>query len=156
MGILDTLNKIEGIITNKVADATESKKVDDKGSAMLDITKEIIVLFITFMKDIFKVPIKIVTKFLINEMVAAAKKDAKNYALIMGLMGVLFVFFSVLWLFVSIAVAAYFYDKGNEIFTSILYSLGFQLGSFILISLIMYIISRRIKSLRLMLKFKGV
>ena len=156
MGILETLNKIEGIITNKVADATENKKVDDKGSAMLNITKEIIILFITFLKDIFKIPMKIVAKFLINEMVAAAKKDAKNYALIMGLMGVLFVFFSVLWLFISIAVVAYFYDKGNEIFTSILYSLGFQLGSFILISLIMYIISRRIKSLRLMLKFKGV
>ena len=30
MGILDTLNKIEGIITNKVADATENKKADVK------------------------------------------------------------------------------------------------------------------------------
>lgn len=156
MDILDTLNKIEGIITNKVADATENKKVDDKGSAMLTTTKEIIILFISFLKDIFKIPMKIVTKFLINEIVAAAKKDAKNYALIMGLMGVLVVFFSVLWLFISVAVAAYFYDKGNVIFISIMYSLGFQLISFIIISLIVYIISRRIKSLRLMLTFKGV
>jgi ABC-type multidrug transport system fused ATPase/permease subunit len=154
MEIIDMLNKVEQIITNKVADTTKNKHPDEKGAAMLDTTKEIIVIFITFLKEIFKIPMKIITKFLMNEMISAAKKDAKNYVLIMGLMGVLFVFFSVLWLFISVAFAVYFYDKGNAIFTSIMYSLGFQLISFFIIGLTMYIVSRRIKSLRLMLKLK--
>ncbi len=99
-----------------------------------------------------KSPFKIIAKYLKNEIIAAIKKDAKLYAIIMGLMGVLFVFFSVLWLFISVAIGVYFNEKGHSILMSIIYSIGFQLISFVFIGAIAFIASKKIKSLKMLKK----
>ena len=70
----------------------------------------------------------------------------------MTLMGVMFVFFSVLWLFISVAVGVYFYNKGIPVLTSILYSVAFQLVSFFLIAIVTFISIKSIKSLKLLVE----
>ena len=99
-----------------------------------------------------KAPFKIVAKYLRDEIIIAVKKDAKLYALILGIMGVLFVFFSVIWLFISVAIGVYFYEQGHSILISIIYSIGFQIVSFILIGLIGLISSKRLKSFKILKK----
>ena len=74
----------------------------------------------------------------------------------MGIMGVLFVFFSVIWLFISVAVGVYYYDKGHTLLISIIYSIGFQLISFIIMSLIAFIASKKLKSLKFLKRFKKI
>ena len=49
----------------------------------------------------------------------------------------------------AIAVGVYFYDKGNTILISIGYSLIFQSISLLLFGLILYITSKRLRSLKL-------
>jgi ABC-type transport system involved in multi-copper enzyme maturation permease subunit len=72
----------------------------------------------------------------------------------MGIMGVLFVFFSVIWLFISVAVGVYFYENGNSILISIVYSILFQLISFILVSLIALLASKKTESLKMLNNIK--
>ena len=78
------------------------------------------------------------------------KKDAKIYAFILGIMGVLFIFFSVMWLFVSVAVGVYFYDNGQSILFSIIYSIAFQLISFILLAALALFASQKLNTLKVL------
>ncbi len=104
--------------------------------------------------NILKTPFIIIAKFLRDELVDSIKNDVKIYALIIGIMGVLFVFFSVIWLFISVAVGVYFYDKGYSLQLSIIYSIGFQAVCFLLIGLIALIASRNLKSFKILKKIK--
>jgi len=151
----EIFNRIEKIINerlNKTDNSETEDKIENENKYVKTEFKEIVYLLIQLFLNILKAPFRIVAKFLIDETVIAVKNDAKIYMLIMAIMGVLFVFFSVIWLFISIAVGVYFYDKGDTIFISIIYSIGFQIVSFILISLIALIASRKLKSLKMMKK----
>jgi len=55
-------------------------------------------------------------------------------------------------LFIAVGVGVYFYDHGLPVFTSILYSIVFQLISFIVIAILAYISMKSIKSLRLLVE----
>ena len=101
---------------------------------------------------IIKFPFKMFARYLRDELILAIKKDAKIYTLILGLMGVLFVFFSVMWFFVSVAIGVYFYDNGCSILSAVMYSIGFQTLSFILIALIVLFASKRLNTLKLFKK----
>ena len=151
MEILEILDKIEEIIKSKDLEATENRtETEDHPDKNPD--KDVIYLVLYFFPNILKAPFKVIAKYFKNEIITAIKKDAKLYAFILGIMGVLVIFFSVLWLFISVAVSVYFQEKGYSILMSTIYSIGFQLISFIFIGLIAFFASRKIKSLK-MLKY---
>ncbi len=147
MDTIDILNRLEEIIKNNDLEPDEH---DEKKSQ--NPVKEFLYLILSFFINILKTPFKLVAKYITNELIKAVKKDAKLYAFIMGLMGVMFVFFSVLWLFISFAVGIYFYDKGNTIFISVLYSILFQIISFIVVAIVAFIAMKSIKSLKLLVE----
>ncbi len=151
----DILNRIENLIDDKFNNSDDSKieaKTEIENKSDKTEFKEILHLLMQLFLNVLKAPFQIVAKYLRDEVITAVKKDVKLYMLIMGIMGVLFIFFSVIWLFISVAVGVYFYDEGHTIFISIIYSIGFQLISFILITLIALIASRKLKSLKIMKK----
>ncbi|MRT93044.1 hypothetical protein [Ancylomarina sp. 16SWW S1-10-2] len=152
-------NKIEDVIDNKInkSDGSKTEKnTDSETDSDKNGFKEITYLVIRLFLNVLKSPFKIFAKYLRDEFIIAIKKDAQLYALIMGIMGVLFVVFSVLWLSISVAVGVYFYEHGYSILISIIYSIGFQIVSFILIGLIAYISSKKLKSLKMMKKLANV
>ena len=149
----DIFNRIENIINYKLHQSDNSKmetETEIENKSDKNGFKEIWYLFMQLLLNVLKAPFKIIANYLKDEIIIAVKKDAKLYMLIMGIMGVLFVFFSVIWLFISVAVGVYCYDKGHTIFISIIYSIGFQLISFIMMSLIAFIASRKLKSLKIL------
>ena len=151
----EIFNRIENIINDNVNKSDNSKNDDEtenENKYAKTEFKNILYLLMQLFLNIIKTPFKVVAKYLRDEIIIAVKKDAKIYMLIMGIMGVLFVFFSVIWLFISVAVGVYIYDKGNTIFISIVYSIGFQIISFILFSFIGFIASRKLKSLKILKK----
>ena len=105
-----------------------------------------------FFLNILKTPFNIIAKYLRDEIIISVKKDAKLYVFIMGIIVVLFVFFSVIWLFISVAIGVYFYEQGHSILLSIIYSIGFQIVSFILISIIALIVSKKLKTHKMLKK----
>ena len=148
----EIFNRIENIINNKISDLASSKTeegIDSENNHEKNTFKEIGYLLLNIFLNLLKTPFKIITKFLRDEIVIAAKKDAKLYILILVLIGVLFVFFSVIWLFISVAIAVYFYDQGYSVFISIIWSIGFQIISFIVISLIGVVLSKKLKSFKI-------
>lgn len=149
MEILEILDKIEEIIKSKDVDYTENE-TEAEDHPRKNHFKDIFHSMLSFFLSILKLPFQIVAKYLKNEIITAIRKDARLYAFISGLMVVLFVFFLVMWLFISIAVGIYFHEKGNPILTSIIYSIGFQLISFIFVVLIAFIASRKLKSRKIL------
>ena len=117
----DIFNRIEEIM-DKCDSSKAEKETDAENNSDKNRFKEIIYLVLHVFLNVLKAPFKIVAKYLKDEIIIAVKKDAKIYALILGIMGVLFVFFSVIWLFISVAIGVYFYDQGHSILISIIYS----------------------------------
>jgi len=151
----EIFNRIENIINNKFNKSDNSKaedKQENEDKYARTEFKDILYLLMQLFLNILKAPFKIIAKYLRDEIITAVKKDAKIYMVIILIMGILFVFFSVIWLFISIAIGVYFYDKGHTILASIIYSIGFQLVSFILISLIALIKSKKLNSLKMLKK----
>ena len=147
MGLDDYIKKIDGI-TEKLSEVPTT--ADGAEESKSSIFKEYIGLLFSVIIDIVKAPLKLLSNFLKKELVVAIKKDAKLFAVIMGIMGVLFVFFTILWLFISFAVGVYFYEKGESMLVSVLYSIVFQFGSMILVASIAFFASRKIKSLKML------
>ncbi len=153
MKALEIIEKIEEIIQNKLQKPEAGSEAT--GEQQQSAVKEIILLVVSFFLDMLKAPFKFMARYFLKETVAFAKKDARLYVFIMGLTGVMFVFFSVLWLFVSVAVGVYFYEHGDTVLTSILWSLLFQFLSIIVVGLTTYFAFRRIKSLKMMKTLLG-
>jgi len=145
---LDIIERMETIIKTKLQDHAENKEEneDNRKNAL----QEIFYLLLSFFLDLLKTPFKLMAKFLWKESVNAMKKDAALYAFIMGLMGVLFVFFATLWLFVSVGVGVYFYEKGHTLLTSVFYSVIFQSAGFLVVAFVAWMATRRIRSLKMM------
>ncbi len=154
----DIFNRIENIISSEIDKSKETKtekETDSENNSDKNSFKEIMYLLIQVFLNVVKTPFKIVAKYLRDEIIMAVKKDAKLYALLLGIMGVLFVCFSVIWLSISVAIGVYFYEQEHSILVSIIYSIGFQIVSFISISLIALIASKRLKSFKMLKKFNN-
>jgi hypothetical protein len=150
MELLKVLEKIEEILKNESRQLQESAETENPDNSLKDSAKQILYLVLQFLLSILKAPFNIVARFLKDEIISAVKKDAKLYALMLAIMVVLFVFFIILWLFISAAVGFYFYDKGYPAFTAICYSIVFQLLSFAFLGLVSLIASKRLKSLKIL------
>ena len=154
MNFEDYMNRIEKMVGN--INQPSSSNESEKNNSTNDSLKELVNLLITFFIDIIKFPLKIIANIIRKEIIYTIRKDAKLYTLIMGLMVVLFIFFSVIWLFVSTAVGVYFYENGSSILASIMYSVLFQLGSFIILGIVVYIASGKIESLKMLKKLDSL
>ncbi|RLD21885.1 MAG: hypothetical protein DRI71_08245 [Bacteroidetes bacterium] len=153
MKTTEIINRIEEIIDSENM-KSEDSKTESQGQSGNSTIKDILYLILDFFLTILKTPFNFFAKYLKKEIITTIKNDAKIYALIMGIMGVLFVFFSVLWLFISVAIGIYFYESGYSIFMSMMFSIGFQLISFLIVVLVARIASKRIKSFVMFNNFK--
>jgi len=154
MNFDDYMNRIEKMVRN--INQPSFSNESEKNNSTNDSLKELVSLLITFFMDIIKFPLKVIANIIRKEIIYTIRKDAKLYALIMGLMVVLFIFFSVLWLFVSTAVGVYFYENGSSILKSIMYSVLFQMVSFIILGTVAYIASGKIESLKMLKKLDSL
>ena len=151
MDTLEIIDRLEELIKNNNLNTTKNSN-DAKDKTSEDPFKEFVNLILLFFLNILKTPFKLVAKYVTNELLKAVKRDSKLYVFIIGLLVIMFVFFSVLWLFIAVVVGVYFYDHGHPVFTSILYSIVFQLISFIVIVILAYISIKSIKSLKLLVE----
>ena len=147
----EILERIENLINNRV-NKSEGSKTESEDNPDNNTIKKIGYLTVQLVLNILRTPFKVIAKYLRDEIVTAIKKDIKIYALIIGIMVVLFVFFSVLWLFISIAVGVSFFEQGHSLLLSIIYSIAFQIISLIAVSLIAVVASRKLKSLKMLKK----
>ncbi len=146
----EILNRLEKMIENDEANEEPSVKDTKDLSA-----KELVFIVIRLVVDVLKKPINFLSKYFSKRMLYVLLKDAKIFAFLMAVMVVLFVFFAILWLSISVWVGAYFYENGTALSLSIMYSIFFQIGSFLLVSFVAYFASKRIKSLNLLKKLKN-
>ncbi len=102
-----------------------------------------------YIVSIIKLPFTVFAKFFTREIIKAIKKDIKTYIFLTILLFCMVIIASFIWLFLSIALGVYFYEIGNTILKSIGYSLLFQLISFIIIGLTLYLTSKKLRSLKL-------
>ena len=104
----------------------ENLTIEDKVSINLEFIKKAAVLFVPVLKSFITNPIKAVAK--------TASRELKIFGSLGMVAVVLLVFFIIGWLTLSVWVGAWFYDRGSSLSISVLYSLIFQLISFILVS----------------------
>lgn len=104
----------------------ENLTIEDKVSINLEFIKKAAVLFVPVLKSFITNPIKAVAK--------TASRELKIFGSLGMVAVVLLVFFVIGWLTLSVLVGAWFYDQGSSLSVSVLYSLIFQLISFIMVS----------------------
>ncbi len=150
MEVIKILDRIEEILKE------EGKRKEEQGDADKSALRELVSLILQFVLSLVKAPFNFVSRYIRNEIINSLKKDSKLLAMIFSMLVVLLVFFFVFWLFVSASVGIYFYENGSTMFTSIMYSIAFQVGSSIIVVFVTYISFKNIKSAKLINSlFKG-
>jgi magnesium-transporting ATPase (P-type) len=124
-------------------------KGEQDENAPLSFMKEVVILLFQFLITVVKTPFRFVAGYVKKELLAAIKKDSKLMAVISAMLIVLLVFFLVFWFSLSAAVGIYFYEEGNTLFVSALYSLAFQVLSSVLTGLTAYVSFRRLKTFKI-------
>lgn len=156
---IEILNEIENVLKNIFNPSTSevisgnnqnSENEDSKETSKKGPIKAIYDLIISFFLSVIKAPFQLIHEYIKKEIVALIKKEIKLYFWVLILFGVLFTIFIVFWVLISLAIGVYFQEDGASLLTSILYVIAFQLVTFTLISIIVYRISRKIKSLKLL------
>jgi len=150
MRLVSILNKIEKIIKK---DWKNSSKMT--GIALSNSNREISYLVAEFLLKTVKKPLKFFEKKLKDKVIESIKKDAKLYALILGVFMFVFVIFFVLWVFISIAVGIYFKEQGNTYFVSIMYSILFQVFTIPIVGFVAYKSFKNLQSVKIMKEFKN-
>lgn len=100
--------------------------IEDKVSINLEFIKKAILLFMPVLKSFITNPAKAAAK--------TASKELKIFGSLGMISIVLLIFFYIGWLTLSVLVGAWFYDHGNSLTLSVLYSLIFQIISFVIVS----------------------
>ena len=104
----------------------ENLTIEKKVSINLEFFKKAILLFIPVLKSFITNPIKAAAQ--------TASKEAKIFGALGMISIVLLIFFIIGWFTLSVLVGAWFYDHGSSLNVSVLYSLIFQIISFLLAS----------------------
>ncbi|NPA35721.1 MAG: hypothetical protein GXO47_02620 [Chlorobi bacterium] len=152
MELNEILERIEELLEKEKKELMEA---GDEQSSTITFLKEILLLLFQFVVALLKAPFRLVAGYVKKEVISAIKKDSKIMAFISAMLIVLLVFFLVLWMSVSVAVGAYFYDKGYSLFASVVYSVAFQVVSILVVILISYLISRNLKTFKLFKSLTG-
>ncbi len=149
MDTFKILDRIEEILEKEKDALKEEDPKTSKGVVM-----ELVYLVLQFILNLIKAPFRFVAGYVKKEIVSAVKKDAGLMAVISAMIIVLFVFFLIFWFSVSVAVGAYFYENGNTLFVSILYSIAFQILSSLFVALVAYISVRSLKTFKIFRSLK--
>lgn len=156
---LEILNEIEKILKSslnfgssetKLDSEEKSDKVKRKKSRKKGPVKAIFDLIISFFISVIKSPFELIHQFIKKELVAIIRKELKSYFVLIILFGVLLTIFIVFWVLISLAIGVYFKESGVSVLNSILYVIAFQLVIFSIVSFVIYKISKKIKSLKLL------
>ena len=110
----------------------ENLSVQEKVSINLEFVKKATLLFFPVLKSFLLNPIK--------STLTTSIKELKIFGSLGMIFIVLFVFFTIGWFTLTVLVGVWFYEEGNSLSISVLYSLIFQLFSFLVVSLLGYII----------------
>ena len=110
----------------------ENLSVQERVSINLDFIKKATFLFLPVLKSFVLNPLKSVLK--------TGAKEMKIFGSLGMISIVLFVFFTVGWFTLTVLVGVWFYEEGNSLSLSVLYSLIFQLFSFLVVASVGYII----------------
>jgi hypothetical protein len=104
----------------------EDLSVEQKVTIHLEFIKKAVLLFIPVLKSFIVNPV--------NAAVKTATKELKIFGSVGMIAIVLLVFFMVGWLTLSVLAGVWFYDHGYSLTNSVLYSLIFQIVSFLVVS----------------------
>ena len=104
----------------------ENLSVEQKTNIYFEFTKNAILLFIPVLKGFIMNPV--------NSAIKTATKEVKIIGSLGMISVVMFVFFVIGWFTLSVLVGTWFYDHGYSLTNSVLYSLIFQMISFVVVS----------------------
>ena len=158
----EILNEIEYILKKLFnpnsseinADIDENSENENlKESRKKGPVKAIFDLIVSFFMSVINSPFQLIHEFIKKEIIALIRKEIKLYFWVIVLLGVLFTIFIVFWVLISFAIGVYYREEGASLLTSILYVIAFQFITFTIISIIVYRISRKIKSLKFLREF---
>jgi len=144
MELTEILDRLEGLLTVE----SDRLKNDKEDIGYAGFVKEALILVFQLLIALLKTPFRFVAGYVKNEVFYAVKRDSRLMAVIAVMLLVLLVFFVVFWMSLSVAAGVYFYEKGNTLFVSVLYSLVFQFVSSIITALIAYFSFRKLKSFK--------
>src|SRR5210317_1772139 len=122
MKINEIFKKVDKILgeNEEIPSLSDLKKGKKKAKSVLQK------LFSLF-KKIFYTQYAIITSYLKEELKIAFKNDLKLLVIIVALLLLTVVVFAVFWLFISIALSAYFYEAGNTILHSVMLTMGIHM-----------------------------
>ena len=106
------------------------------------------------LKNIFGYHDAMISVNLKKELKIAFRNDIKLFAILSGLIALTLVIIAVLWLFISLAMVAYFYESGNTILHSILFTIGIHAIILIGFSIGILNVSKRFKTQKVYSKFR--
>jgi hypothetical protein len=144
MELTEILDRLERLLTVE----SDRLKNDKEDAGYAGFVKEALILVFQLLITLLKTPFRFVAGYVKNEVFYAVKRDSRLMAVIAVMLLVLLVFFVVFWMSLSVAAGVYFYEKGNTLFVSVLYSLVFQFISSIITALIAYFSFRKLKSFK--------
>jgi hypothetical protein len=144
MELTEILDRLERLLTVE----SDRLKNDKEDVGYAGFVKEALILVFQLLITLLKPPFRFVAGYVKNEVFYAVKRDSRLMAVIAVMLLVLLVFFVVFWMSLSVAAGVYFYEKGNTLFVSVLYSLVFQFISSIITALIAYFSFRKLKSFK--------
>ena len=104
----------------------EPLSVEEKVTIHFDFIKKAVLLFLPVLKSFLLNPFKSVLK--------TGTKELKIFGSVGMIAFVLIVFFVIGWLTLTVLVGAWFFDRGYSLTESVLYSLIFQIFSFLFVS----------------------
>lgn len=141
MKIKEIFKQVDKILKEKqdLPSISELKKGKKKAKTTLQR------LFNLF-KKIFNTQYAIIASYLKEELKIAFKNDLKLFVVIAGLLALILIIFAVFWLFISLAIAAYFYESGNTILHSILFTMGIHMIVITVLSIGIFISSKNFKT----------
>jgi len=158
---LEILNEIEKILKNSLNfDSSETEVDSEETSDNLKTNKSrkkgpvkaIFDLIVSFFISVIKAPFQLIHEYIKKEIIALIRKEIKLYFWLIILFGVLLTVFIVFWVLISLALGLYFIELGNSNLNSILLVIAFQLIIFSMVSFIIYKVSKKVKSLKLLSK----
>ena len=152
------LSEIEKILKENLTFGTSENETDTeevsegkvKKSRKKGPVKAIVNLLISFFVSVIKSPFELIHLYIKQEIVSIIRKELKSYFLLILLFGLLFTIFIVFWVLISLAFGVYFLDNGASLLDSVLYVAGIQSILFTIVSFIIYNVSKKIKSLKLL------
>jgi bacteriorhodopsin len=153
---VEILSEIEKVLKDSFSTSAETEEFDEtskgkrKKKRKKGPVKAIFDLLVSFFISVIQSPFQLIHQFIKNELVKIVRKELKSYFILIILFGVLFTIFIVLWFLISLAIGIYFQENGFTFFHSILLVIAFQIIVFAIVSIVIYKMAGKLRSLKLL------